>query len=77
MIEIERNIFVDNYCLTNEYDLCLGNKTKEIVTFQYYNIKSDKEGKAIQRTYTDALNLARERANDGRYKNYHFLIYKN
>ena len=34
-----------------------------------------KEGKAIQRTYTDALNLARERANDGRYKNYHFLIY--
>ncbi|WP_289191913.1 MULTISPECIES: hypothetical protein [Bacteroidales] len=46
------------------------------VIFQYYNKKRDKEGKAIPKTYRKALELARDRARDGRYKNYEFLIYK-
>lgn len=76
MHEIEQKIFVDSYCLTHEYELLLGEKKEEIVSFQFYNFKHDKEDKIVQKTYSEALRLARERARDGRYKNYHFLIFK-
>lgn len=74
MHEIEHKIWVEDYCLQNELSLMKDHTT--LVIFQYYNKKRDKEGKAISKTYCKALELARERARDGRYKNYEFLIYK-
>lgn len=76
MYEIEHRTWVDEYCFRNEYELQFGDKRDEIVVFQYYNKKHDKEGKAISKTYRKALELARDRARDGRYKNYEFLIFK-
>lgn len=76
MYEIERRIFVDSYCLNSEYELQFGNKKNELVIFQFYNAKSDKDGKKLQMTYNEALNLARNKTRDLRCKNYHYLIYK-
>lgn len=74
MHEIEHKIWVDDYCFQNELSLMKDNTVS--VIFQYYNKKRDKEGKAIPKTYRKALELARDRARDGRYKNYEFLIFK-
>lgn len=76
MYEIEHNIFVDSYCLCHEYELVYGDKKDKQVIFQFYNSKRDKEGKKLSLTYTEALNLARNKARDLRSKNYHFLIYQ-
>ena len=76
MYEIEHRTWVDEYCFRNEYELQFGVKRDEIVVFQYYNKKHDKEGKKISKCYLEALELARSRSRDGRYKNYEFLIYK-
>lgn len=76
MQEIEHNIFIDSYCLNNEYELQFGEKKDELVNFQYYNYKRDKEGKILQMSYTEALSLARSKARDRRSKNYQFLIFK-
>lgn len=72
--EIERRIFVDDFVFENELALTKDNAT--LVYFQYYNKKRDKTGKVMLKTYNDALALARSRTDDGRYKNYEFLIYK-
>ena len=61
--------------MLHEYDYVYGDKKDVEISFVYYNFKKGKESKPISRTYQDALALARERANDGRYKNYEFLIY--
>lgn len=74
MKELERRIFVSEDIIGNEYKYLHGNKKNENVIFQYYNVKKDKEGKATYKTYGKALSLARQRSNDGRYKNYEFLI---
>ena len=74
MIEIEKRIFVSDEVLRDEHSLMYGKDKDRLVKFMYYNIKRDKEGKEILKTYSDALKLARERSRDGRYKNYEFLI---
>lgn len=74
MHEIEHKIWVDDFCFQNELSLMKDDTT--LVVFQYYHKKRDKEGKAISKTYRKALELARDRASDGRYKNYEFLIFK-
>lgn len=76
MREIERNIYVDDYCFKNEYALTYGDLKDTEVYFQYHNKKHCKDGKKILLTYVEALKLARKRAGDGRYKNYDYLIYK-
>ena len=76
MKEIERRIFVSKEIFDNEYSYVYGENKDKIVTFQYYNAKKDREGNAITHwTYTDAIEFARYRRNDGRYKNYEFLIF--
>ena len=76
MKEIERRIFVSKEIFDNEYSYVYGENKDKIVTFQYYNSTKDKEGKKVEHwTYTDAIEFARYWRNDGRYKNYEFLIY--
>ena len=76
MIEIERRIFLSEEIHKQEYDYVYGDKKDKIVTFSYYKPKTDKETICnLEHTYSDALKFARSRANDGRYKNFEFLIY--
>lgn len=75
MYEIERRINVCSEILKDEFDYAYGANKETKVVFTYYNVKTDKE--TIKKhiwNYTKALNLARQRARDGRYKNYEFLI---
>ena len=75
MFEIEKRIFVNNEIFENEYSYLYGGNKDKIVTFQYYNIKTDKEGEQKRFwNYAEALKLARIRRKDGRYKDYEFLI---
>lgn len=60
MYEIERRINVCGEILKDEFDYAYG-ANKETIKKHIWN-------------YTKALNLARQRARDGRYKNYEFLI---
>ena len=74
MKEIERRIYVSEEILNNEYSYAYGeNKNKE-VTFTFYQVKTKKEATRIWNNYSEALALARYKANDKRYKNYEFLI---
>ncbi len=75
MNEIERRIYVDDELLKNEYSYLFGEKKDEIVNFVYSNIKTGKESEHKHWNYAEALNLARARARDGRYKNFEFLIF--
>ena len=75
MFDIEKRTFVDREIFKNEYSYIYGDNKDTIVTFQYYNILTGKEG--VEKrfwNYGEALTLARTRARDGRYKNYEFLI---
>ena len=72
--EIERRIFVEEELLNNEYSFFYGENKDTEVTFTYFNVRKDRESSPIYRNYRECLELARERANDGRYKNYEFLI---
>lgn len=74
MVEIERRIYISNELLRNEYSYTYGENKDKLVNFVYYNWKKDRDSRPIERTYNDALSLARSRAGDGRYKNYEFLI---
>lgn len=74
--EIENRIHVCEEILFNEYDFVYGNRKDEEVVFVYWNIKTDKESSPIRRTYRYALELARSRRRDGRYKNFEFIITK-
>lgn len=74
MQELERRIFVSGYLLEHEIEYTFGDKRNESVIFIYYNLKREREGKHITYPYRKALMLARERARDGRYKNYEFHI---
>lgn len=74
MRELETKIFVSDYLLEHEYDYTFGDKKNENVVFIYYHLKREREGKRIIKTFGKALMLARERARDGRYKNYEFHI---
>lgn len=73
--EIERRIYVSERLFFQEYAYTYGSKRDEIVSFVYYNVKSDKETEVnLEMNYCDALDFARKRANDGRYKNFEFII---
>lgn len=74
MQELERRIFVSDYLFEHEIEYTFGDKRNESVVFIYYNLKREREGKHIPETFRKALRLARERARDGRYKNYEFHI---
>lgn len=74
MKEIERRIYISEEILNNEYSYAYGeNKNKE-VTFTFYQVKTGKETTGIWNNYSEALALARYKANDKRYRNYEFLI---
>ena len=74
MVELERRIFVDRYIMLNEYDYTFGEKKKDLVYYSLYNVKKNKEKRMFADTYNKVLKHVRERARDGRYKNYEFLI---
>ena len=55
----------------------LNTRKEDFVTFRYYNKKHQKYGKSVQMSYGDALTLSHWRNDDGRYKNYLFIIDSN
>ena len=55
----------------------LNTRKEDFVTFRYYNKKHQKYGKSVQMSYDDALTLSHWRNDDGRYKNYIFIIDSN
>ena len=55
----------------------LNTRKEDFVTFRYYNKKYQKYGKSVQMPYYDALTLSHRRNDDGRYKNYLFIIDSN
>lgn len=74
MQEIEHKIFVSHDIIEDEWDWTFGKKRGLKVTFTYHNIKTGKETSTSYFNYKEALELARSRARDGRYKNYEFII---
>lgn len=74
MHEIERKIYVDEEILLNEYDFFYGKRKNEKVKFLFYQVKKNRITERTFSSYKYALNLARMRASDGRYKNFEFLI---
>ena len=55
----------------------LNTRKEDFVTFRYYNKKYQKYGKSVEISYYDALTLSHRRNDDGRYKNYLFIIDSN
>ena len=55
----------------------LNTRKEDFVTFRYYNKKYQKYGKSVQMPYYDALTLSHRRNDDGRYKNFLFVIDSN
>lgn len=74
MVELERRIFVDRYIMLNEYEYTFGEKKNDLVYYSLYNVRTNKENRLFADTYNKVLKHVRERARDGRYKNYEFLI---
>lgn len=67
-------VFISDEIFRNEYDYLYGSKADWKVSFVFYNVKKDKEGKSVNMTYKKALDLAYYRSRDGRYKNFEYLI---
>ena len=55
----------------------LNTRKEDFVTFRYYRKKQKEYGKSIQMPYDDALTLSHWRIDDGRYKNFLFVIDSN
>ena len=55
----------------------LNTRKEDFVTFRYYRKKQQEYGKSVQMSYDDALTLSHWRNDDGRYKNYIFIIDSN
>lgn len=73
--ELERKIYVDEVILKDEYSYLYGANKGVVVYFQYFHCKTHRDGEKIAcKNYGYALWLARDRARDGRYKNYEFLL---
>lgn len=73
--EIERRIYVSERIFFQEYAYTYGSKCNDLVSFTYYNVKTGKETEiGLEMNYRSALSFARSRANDGRYKNFEFII---
>lgn len=75
MRQIEAKIYISDELLENEYAYTFGEKKEEKVDFTFVSVATGKEiTKHAIFTYRQALNLARERRNDGRYRNYEYII---
>ena len=75
MRQIEAKTFVSEEILLHEYDYMYGDKKDQKVDFTFINTRTGKENtKQAVFNCRHALNLARERRNDGRYKNYEYEI---
>ena len=74
MKELEKRIFVDEEIILNEYDYTFGEKKSVEVYYSLLNVKTDELTRMYADTYNNVLRHTRERARDGRYKNYEFLI---
>lgn len=75
MKQIESRIFVSDDILLHEYDYMYGDKKDQKVNFTFINTRTGKENtKQLAFKYRNAFNLARERRNDGRYKDYEYAI---
>lgn len=74
MKELEKRIFVDTEIMYNEYDYTFGEKKDVEVYYSLLNVKTDELTRMFADTYNNVLRHTRERARDGRYKNYQFLI---
>ena len=55
----------------------LNTRKEDFVTFRYYHKKKKAFTKSIQKPYDDALTLSHWRMDDGRYKNFLFVIDSN
>ena len=75
MKQIEKNIYVSEEILKDEYAYTYGEKKDQKVDFIFINTRTGKYNtKQAAFNYRHALNLARERRNDGRYKEYEYAI---
>lgn len=76
MKEIERHIYVVDEILNNEYEFVYGDKRNTMCYVEYYHTKRGTYTCHITGTYRDCLTIARNRALDGRYRNFEFIIGK-
>lgn len=75
MKQVETKIYVSEEILLHEYDYMYGDKKDQKVNFTFVNKRTGKENtKHTAFNYRHALDLARERQNDKRYKNYEYVI---
>ena len=75
MVQIEAKTYVSEEILKNEYDYTYGEKKDQKVDFTFINTRTGKENtKQAVFNYRHALDLARARRNEGRYKNYEYAI---
>lgn len=73
LVQIYPKVFIDKRIFDEEYEYRYGNKKDVLVEFNY--IQEKKERYIPKKfTYYDAITLAEERMNDGRYKNYRYEI---
>lgn len=75
MKQIEAKTFVSEDILLHEHEYTYGSKKDKKVDFTYSNTKTGTDTTKYKAfTYKQALDLARNRRNDGRYNNYEFII---
>lgn len=77
-IEIERKIYLSNDLFKNEYDYMFGKyQNDRVIKVTYYKEKDD-YSKTIDSKFTlkEAIEFARNRMKDRRYKNYQIIIDK-
>lgn len=74
MVEIEFRIFIDEEFHRNFDSWYTGDNKDRKVKFTYHNAKTDKDVSKTHLNFHDAICLARRREQDGRYKNFEFLI---
>lgn len=77
-IEIERKIYLSDILFKNEYDYMFGKyQNDRVIKVTYYKEKND-YSKTIDSKFTlkEAIEFARNRMRDKRYRNYQILIDK-
>lgn len=75
MMQIGLKIFLSRHIYDNECAYMYGKFREVIVNFVFLNVKTNKST-CRHMIYKQALALAHDRAKDGRYKNYEFLIHE-
>lgn len=77
-IEVERKIYLSDNIFKNEYDYMFGEyENDRVIQVTYYKEKDD-YSKTINKKFTlkEAIEFARYRMRDRRYKNYQIIIDK-